>query len=577
MANDEDGGSVRKSFLPSRAEPPRVEAPTEPMLTAADLLGCGVGESALAAACADWTVALGAERVERDKDALLRLARTTLPSAPLPAAILRPVTTRQVSLAVAIASYHRVPVYPISRGKNWGWGDACPVGEGQVVLDLSGMNRILELDMDVGYAVVEPGVTQGQLAGLLAELDAPFVVDCAASGPRASLLGNLVERGFGNSPQGERFYHLAGMEVVLADGRVVGLGYCHYAQSRVSHVQRWGVGPSLDGLFSQSNFGIVTKVGMALVPRPPAFTVPFFSTTDENFERLADTLTRLRLNRILPGTVHVLLARDRDDEPSWTGFGGMYGSTRVLAAQKEELLAALSPFCRVTFADPDALAEAGATERILREVHLPVQPESEELLWAAASFFSGISHEFSAEFMLNWVGGVDIQRPARPPVTPDPVENDYGLYFLMPTCKATGAEVRALHRIVKPIFERYGFPPLSHANFLNGRMVVLVSWLVYDRKDAEERLRARACYRELHAATMAAGYMPYRMGIETMDMLDDGQDAFWDLARTLKATLDPHGIIAPGRYIFPSRVRHRDVGSGMPAHDSVGAVEGAVV
>src|SRR3546814_3717544 len=75
-----------------------------------------------------------------------------------------PATQAEVVAAVKTAAQHCVPLYPISRGKSWGYGDACPVTAGNVILDLSRMNRIREVDPALAYAVIEPGVTQGQLS-----------------------------------------------------------------------------------------------------------------------------------------------------------------------------------------------------------------------------------------------------------------------------------------------------------------------------------------------------------------------------------------------------------------------------
>jgi 4-cresol dehydrogenase (hydroxylating) len=56
------------------------------------------------------------------------------------------------------------------------------------------------------------------------------------------------------------------------------------------------------------------------------------------------------------------------------------------------------------------------------------------------------------------------------------------------------------------------------------------------------------CYRELFDAVMKAGYVPYRVGLQSMAGLDDGGDSYWRVAARIKAALDPQGIIAPGRY-----------------------------
>lgn len=120
--------------------------------------------AAFDAACRAWRELLGVDAVLRSPKVLRRYGRTTLPDAPAPAAVVRARGTEEVVGVARVAARHRVPLYPISRGKNWGFGDACPPTAGQAVLDLSAMDRIVTVDEELGYAVVEPGVTQDQLA-----------------------------------------------------------------------------------------------------------------------------------------------------------------------------------------------------------------------------------------------------------------------------------------------------------------------------------------------------------------------------------------------------------------------------
>src|SRR5687767_11961739 len=93
--------------------------------------------SPLVAALDAWRQALGTASVEVEPFRLQHLGRTTARQSPQPAAVIRAVSTADVVRAAQIAHRFRVPIYTISRGKNWGYGDACPVREGQVVLDLS--------------------------------------------------------------------------------------------------------------------------------------------------------------------------------------------------------------------------------------------------------------------------------------------------------------------------------------------------------------------------------------------------------------------------------------------------------
>ena len=66
-----------------------------------------------------------------------------------------------------IATRHQVPVYPISTGNNWGYGSALPPRDDCVILDLSGLTKVLDFDDEFGVVTLEPGVTQGMLSNAL--------------------------------------------------------------------------------------------------------------------------------------------------------------------------------------------------------------------------------------------------------------------------------------------------------------------------------------------------------------------------------------------------------------------------
>ena len=190
---------------------------------------------------------VGEGNVSAAPDEIARLTRTTLPGATTPAGIVWASSREQVQAVVAWAVAMRFPIYPISTGKNWGYGDLCAPVPGCLLLDLSRMNRILEVDPNLAYAVIEPGVTQGQLARYLSEKGFPLVVDATGAGPDASLIGNTLERGFGHTAYGDRFAHAACLEAVLPDGSLLTTGFGAYDGARAQHLYKWGIGPSLDG------------------------------------------------------------------------------------------------------------------------------------------------------------------------------------------------------------------------------------------------------------------------------------------------------------------------------------------
>ena len=80
-------------------------------------------------------------------------------------------------------------------------------------------------------------------------------------------MGNILERGFGHSPYGNRLQHVAGMQIVLASGERARHRLRPLPEgAQATHLFPYGVGPFLDGLFTQSNLGIVTRIGIWLMP-----------------------------------------------------------------------------------------------------------------------------------------------------------------------------------------------------------------------------------------------------------------------------------------------------------------------
>lgn len=249
---------------------------------------------------------VGTAHLLADDATLERYACSTAARPVRPLAVVRPAGAGEVAQLVRIAAAYRLAVYPLSTGKNWGYGDACAVGAGQVILDLSRMNRIVQVDAELAYAVIEPGVTQRQLSDFLRDNGYPLWADCTGAGPDTSYVGNIMERGFGHSPYGNRLQHVAGMQVVLASGEVLDTGFGHYRQARATHLFPYGVGPFLDGLFTQSNMGIVTRLGIWLMPQAACVNHFLCSVPAHgDIAAVVDALRPLRLDGTLRSILHI--------------------------------------------------------------------------------------------------------------------------------------------------------------------------------------------------------------------------------------------------------------------------------
>src|SRR5690606_38340327 len=190
-----------------------------------------------------------------------------------------------VQILVRAANRFRVPLFPISTGQNVGLGSRSPIRAGQVVVDLGRyMNRVLEVDETLGYCEVEPGVTFQALYDELRKRDSGLMMSPTAGPPHGSVLGNALDKGGGGGAASDHFGMICGMEIVLGNGEIIrtGDGSLDASEHLNWHVSKYSFGPALDGLFTQSNYGVVTRAGVWLMMRPPHIEPFFFSVTEND-------------------------------------------------------------------------------------------------------------------------------------------------------------------------------------------------------------------------------------------------------------------------------------------------------
>ncbi|MFZ4700305.1 MAG: FAD-binding oxidoreductase, partial [Candidatus Methylumidiphilus sp.] len=318
----------------------------------------------LAGALELWRSLLGPQRVLTDAEADGYAVNCIGIRRSIPAVLL-PASRDEVVKVLAVAREWQIPVYPVSTGRNWGYGTNCPVRDGNVVVDLSAMNRIVDFDEESGLLTVEPGVTQRQLANFFHGKDHPYLIPVTGAGPDCSLLGNALERGYGITPYADHFGAVTSLEAVLPNGEIYRPVLDRLGGQAVDRAFKWGLGPYVDGLFTQGNFGIVTQMTIALAPMPERVEAFFFSV--KNPDSLAEAVARVRLALREVGGVsgsinlmnrHRMLAmmepypHDHLDDSgliteewlaaaarrnmvtAWTGVGALYGNRKVVAAAR---------------------------------------------------------------------------------------------------------------------------------------------------------------------------------------------------------------------------------------------------
>lgn len=531
--------------------------------------------SAFERACAEWRQVLGADFVSCGGDANAAYRANTLGLDRSVPAVLRPGQAAEVQEVMRIAQRHRVPVYPISTGRNWGNGCALPTAPGTVLLDLGRLNRILHCDAELGVVTVEPGVTQGQLAAYLDARGLPFLVPTTGAGPDAGILGNVVERGYGLTPYGDHFGHVMSLEAILPDGTLYRGALDGSGGREVASLFKWGVGPYLDGLFTQSSLGVVTRVTLALAPRPECSEVYFIALRDETalepaVQAVREVLGRLRgvagqLNlmnrrrmlamfepypgsRIAPGGVMSEALCEELAAPhgitAWTAAGALFGTREVVAAAKRELKRAFGPLARRwLFVSPRKAAFLRKAASLLPFVRRTKLPETLARLEAGVANMCGRPSTVALP-LAYWRTG----RPLPPDFAGRISQVGSGLIWYTPLVPMRPAAVRAYAQSVERICSAHGIEPLLTLTSLSDRCFDSTVPVLFDKTEPGAAERAQRCFRELFTANQAQGWVPYRGGLQSMDLLVQPEAPGWQLGQRIKDLLDPQNILAPGRY-----------------------------
>jgi FAD/FMN-containing dehydrogenase len=502
----------------------------------ATVLPAGLSEGDITRAIEAFTDALGADRVLTDSEALREFrdpyAYKQSDEWDASAAV-SPTTTEEVQAVVRIANEHGVPLWTIGQGRNNTYGGAAPRVRGSVIVNLREMNRVLEVNQDLCYAVVEPGVRWFDLH------DA-----CEAAGGRCwpsipdlgwgSVVGNSLEYGRGYTPYGDHATNICGMEVVLPDGEVLRTGMGGQTGNEAWHVYQHSYGPSLDRLFMQSNFGIVTQMGVWVMPRPEQYVSCSASWEGEDaLAAVTDTLRELMLEGIIRNSPvmgrGIGIFEDRapaidPTDTTWRLRFALYGRQSIVDAHWAIAEEALGGIPGVTvgkrqYAGTDLDGPTGHDDMVQRGI-----PEMQLM---------------------------DLFKT--------PFGEDTGHLDFSPVGPLTGEDVVKTFRLVRDLYDKRGWPYLGGL-IMMPRNVIHVTTTFFDPNDEERTREVYAAYDEMVLELAKVRKVVYRTNIHHMDLVADQLDFNDHIQRRtserIKDALDPNGILSPGKQgIWPANRR----------------------
>ncbi|MBQ0799510.1 MAG: FAD-binding oxidoreductase [Porticoccaceae bacterium] len=404
-----------------------------------------------------------------------------------------------------------------------GLGSTPPPESGDIImLDLKRMNGILEVSTTAAYALVEPGVTYQQMQDHLRDNNIPFWVDIDKNSSH-SIADSISAREFGYTPYGDHLLMQCGMEVMLANGSVVRTGMGAMPKSNTWQLFKYGYGPYVDGLFTQSNLGIITKIGLWLMPAPPMYKPFTVQLADEQAMAAAvDALHTFKVNMLIPNTV--VVSNATQDAVLFAGESTNTESSNNELAAKHNI---------------GAWNLYGAVYGI---------PGNVDIIWGALegalSGIPGATLKVSEDLNENLIWQ-NREQAMRGLVTPqeNKSSSDHGYIRFALGAAIEGSDATTINDTIQSIASKHSTTAFTEFALTWRTMMARIS-LPYQHDDAESLEQVRSCARAMLAELAEQGYGATHAD---SDILLDATESFThaginDLQQRVKTALDPSAV-----------------------------------
>lgn len=422
-------------------------------------------------------------------------------AASLPDAVVLPRSVASVVAVLRYAHEHRIPVTP--RGAGHGYVGGCVPLKGGIALSLARLNRIKEIHPRDFVAVVQPGVITAQLQAKVEALGLFYPPD-PASRAESTLGGNIATNAGGPRclKYGVTRDYVLGLEVALADGTLVRLGSRTHKNKTGFELARLMVG-------SEGLLGVVTEATLKLIPRPPfraALAAGFSSTQDAT-----RAIQAIFEAGFLPCALEVA------DAFTLAAARKRTGSTRLDGCQAHLIT-------EIDGQERSVRSELRTLETVLRGHHprfvqRGLGADACEELWK-------LRREFSYAL------------------------RDTGLTKLNEDIAVPRGRLEELFAFAERLQKKHGLPVACFGHAGDGNIHVNV---MVDRTQAGADRRSEAALDDLFGRVLAWG------GVITGEHgIGLAKQRWWpkavppevqDLHRRIKAALDPHGILNPGKFV----------------------------
>ncbi|MBY9011673.1 MAG: FAD-binding oxidoreductase [Candidatus Lokiarchaeota archaeon] len=410
--------------------------------------------------------------------------------------VVMPGTSEEVTEIVKLANQEKIPIVPMGGGLTLS-GLIIPV-KGGIVLDMKRMNRIIEINQFSQYALIEAGVTTGQILSHLNENYPDLQPPIPDAPPSATVAGNMLIHGSGYLSQryGGHGAMINGLEVVLPNGEICKLGSCAVSDYWFDR----GPIPDFIGLFISAfgTMGVITKLSIQLFPKPKMRDIIFGLLNDP--KDLPDLLLKITATGYAED---ILLGKQ--DKPEWMK-GYIFIMTYITGDSEEEIE-----------------RQKKALKRIYRKSNARFMkaPDKMKDLYLDKPIFAAGAADFRKGGGFEYVGAFM------------PLEK-------VPEAYERGADIA----------RKYGIPPTIGSRLIGGVHTIVVFFSYsFNRADPKDMETARKALFETNKLALELGGIPWKAELEGQKLILEKMDpSYKKLMKTIQSTLDPNGIMNSGNW-----------------------------
>jgi 4-cresol dehydrogenase (hydroxylating) len=475
------------------------------------------------------------EQLISDKEILEDYAQNMIGEIIVPIAIYKANNTEQVVDLLKSCNELKIPVHVISIGLNWGYGACQGTQKNQLILELSKMDAVLEIDPELCYASIQPGVTQEILYKTITNQKLPLQMDATGAPKSASIVGNILERGFGHTEYGDRYNHIISLKVVLPDGSIIHTGGKKFVNSKTGNTYEHSLGPNYTGIFLQSNFGVVVEMTIRLRRRPKVEGFFVVSTKNDNhLSELVAIIRELKLEHVVNSTVHIA-NKSRvlgNTDKQGIVLGGVVTGDKALVKAKLRLI-------KGRFKNTDAALKI----QTIKNYQFKYIDRLAKLL--------DMSEFHQNKYVFDLMRGIPTNMPLEilsggQKHINNPRAIKEGFMWVNTLCPAN-ERVKTVYQIVKNHFEESDFNFKITFTFVNPTTLVMITNIDFD-KTKESIQKAKEFKNKLNEKLYSKGYYPYRQSNifdnKLTKYISKEQIAF---DQSIKNILDKEHIVSPNK------------------------------